>query len=137
MTNRVKQLRHMYGVSQTELAQAVGVSKRTIYSIEAENQNISISLARKIAVYFGCGVDDLFDYNDGTHSTTDKAVWFAHVARYTAQLTNKPIREIIRILDKSGLAERLISGYEMWHTQGYEYLAEMLSEELSELEVTT
>lgn len=132
MENKVKELRRMRGISQTALAEAVGVSKRTIYSIETENQNIGISLARKLAVYLGCGIDDLFDFHDGAHTTTDKAVWFAHVARYTSELMGRPIREAIKLLEKSGLAERLISGYEVWHTQGYEYLAEMLVDELRE-----
>lgn len=134
MRNKVKEYRHTYGVSQTALAEAVGVTKRTIYSIETENQNISVILARKLAVYFGCGIDDLFDFDDGAHTTTDKAIWFTHVVRYTAETLGKPIRETVKLLEKSGLAKLLITGYDMWHTQGYEYMAEMLTEELDKQE---
>ena len=136
MKNKVKEFRHKYGISQGALAQAVETTRRTIYAIEVENKDIHISLARKIAVHFGCGVDDLFDFEDNAHTLADKAVWFVHVVRYTAEITEKSIRETTKLLEKSGLAQAILSGYESWHTQGYEYMAEMLADELSELQAT-
>ena len=43
MKNRVKELRHQHGISQIVLADAIGVTKRTIYAIETENNDIHIS----------------------------------------------------------------------------------------------
>jgi putative transcriptional regulator len=83
MKNRLKELRNKHGLSQAALAEAVGTTKRTIYSIETENKDIHISLAHKLAVAFNCGIDDLFLFEDNTHSTTDKALWFVHVVRHT------------------------------------------------------
>ena len=132
MKNNVKNLRTMRGVSQTTLAEAIGTTKRTIYSIEVENKDIHISLAHKLAAYFGCSIDELFIFEDGTHTMADKAVWFVHIVRYIAEELNKSVRETVKLLEKSGLAERVLAGYDVWHTQGYEYMAEMLADELNQ-----
>ena len=130
MKSRVKELRNRRGLSQTALAEAVGTTKRTIYSIEAENKDIHVSLAHKLASEFNCGIDDLFVCEDGGHTTVDKALWFVHVVRYTAEEIGKSVRDTAKLLEHSGLATRVITGYDVWHTQGYEYMAEVLAEEL-------
>jgi len=40
------------------------------------------------------------------------------------------MRETAKLLERSGLASRVISGYDVWHTQGYEYTAEVLADKL-------
>jgi len=134
MKNNLKELRLKSGVSQTALAEAVGTTKRTIYSIETENQDIRISLAHKIATYLGCGIDDLYEFETNQHTTSDKAIWFVHVVRYVAEEIGKSIRDTAKALERTGLADSIISGYDVWHTQGYEYIAEMLSDELNKQE---
>ena len=133
MKNRLKELRNKRGLSQTALAETVGTTKRTIYSIEAENKDIHISLAYRLAAKLNCGIDDLFIHEDGAHTTVDKALWFVHVVRCTAEELGKPIRETAKLLEGSGLAKRVIAGYDVWHTQGYEYMAEVLAEELNKI----
>ena len=130
MKNRLKELRNKFGISQTTLAGAVGSTKRTIYSIEVENKDIHLSLARKLAAYFGCGIDDIFINENEAHTSADKAMWYVHVVRYTSEELNMPIWETAKLLERSGLANRVISGYDVWHTQGYEYMAEILSDKL-------
>lgn len=132
MENRLKELRNKHGISQAALAEAVGSTKRTIYSIEVENKDIHLSLARKLASYFGCSIDDIFMIADETHTTADKAMWYVHVVQYTSEELDKPIWETAKLLERSGLAKRIISGYDVWHTQGYEYMAEILSGKLKE-----
>ena len=131
MKNRVRELRNKRGVSQTELADAVDTTKRTIYAIEVENSDIRISLAGKLAAYFGCGIDDLYVFEDGRSTAIDKAMWYVHVVQYTAEALCKPVWETAKLLERSGLAKRVISGYDVWHTQGYEYMAEVLAEKLN------
>jgi len=130
MKNRLKELRNKYGISQTTLANAVGSTKRTIYSIEVENKDIHLSLARKLAAYFGCGIDDIFINESGAHTSVEKAMWYVHVVQYTSEELDMPIWETAKLLERSGLANRVISGYDVWHTQGYEYMAEILSDKL-------
>lgn len=64
MTNRLKEMRTQHNISQTALARAIGVTKRTIYSIEVENTDIRVSLAHKLAAYFGCAIEDIFINTD-------------------------------------------------------------------------
>jgi len=130
MNNNVKEMRNKRCMSQTALAEAIGTTKRTIYAIETENQDIHISLAHKLASCLGCGIDDLFVF-DNTPTATDKALWFTNVVRYTSEEIDKPIDETAKLLERSGLAQRIISGYPIWHTQGYEYMAEVLADELT------
>ena len=131
MKNNIKERRTKRGLSQTALADAIGTTKRTIYAIENENSDIHISLAHKLATFFGCSIDDLYEFEAKTPSITEKALWFSHIIRYTANELDKPIRDTIKLFEHNGIAERIINGYDVWHTQGYEYMAEMLSDELS------
>ena len=62
--NKLREYRTKLGDSQTVLAKAVGTTERVIYAIEAENQDIHLSLALKLAKYFACTVDDLFFFSD-------------------------------------------------------------------------
>lgn len=132
MKNKIKELRTEHRVSQSTLATAVGVTRRTIYAIEKEQKDIHVSLAHKLAEYFGCGIDDLFDFS--THTTVDKALWFTNVVGYTAAELNKPVSDTTKLLEHTGLAANIIKGYDVWHTQGYEYMAEMLADELNNLQ---
>ena len=132
MKNKLKEYRTKHGISQAALAEAVGSTKRTIYSIEVENKDIHLSLAHKLAAYFGCGIDDIFICEDGAYTTADKAMWYVHVVQYTSEELGKPIWETAKLLERSGLATRIISGYDVWHTQGYEYMAEILSGKIKE-----
>ena len=134
MKNRLKELRHKHGVSQAALAEAVGTSRRTVFAIEVENKDLHVSLARKLASHFGCGMDDMFIFEDGGHTAADKAMWYAYVVSYTAELLGETMYDTAKMLEHSGLAASIIEGYDVWHTQGYEYMAEMLTDELSELQ---
>jgi putative transcriptional regulator len=136
MKNNVRELRLKRGLSQTALANAVGTTKRTIYAIESENQDIRISLARRLAAVLKCSMDDLYAFEDGAVTTADKAMWYVHVVRYTSEELNRPIWETAKLLERSGLAKRVISGYDVWHTQGYEYMAEVLAEKLDKESVS-
>ncbi|MCL2045218.1 MAG: helix-turn-helix domain-containing protein [Oscillospiraceae bacterium] len=134
MKSKLKELRNKHGLSQGELAEAVGTTRRTIYSIESEDRDIHISLAYKLAAKLNCSIDDLF-YGDGTAPTAaDKAFWFVHIVRCTAEVLGKTIRDTTKLFERSGLGSRVIDGYDVWHTQGYEYMAEMLAEELIKFE---
>lgn len=57
----IKQLRREYGISQAQLAEAVGVSRQTIISIENERYVASLPLAYRIARHFGKTIEEVFD----------------------------------------------------------------------------
>ena len=61
MDNQVTERRNERDLSQGELAEAVDVTRQTINSIERERYDPSLELAFKMAAYFDCRVDDLFD----------------------------------------------------------------------------
>ena len=50
--------------TQEELAQAMGVSRQTIGSLENGRYNPSITLAIKLARFFGMTVEDIFIYEE-------------------------------------------------------------------------
>jgi len=58
--NRVKELRAKRGWTQQELADAVGVSRQSINSIERERYVPSLPLALEFARVFRCPTDDIF-----------------------------------------------------------------------------
>jgi putative transcriptional regulator len=58
--NRVKELRSARGLTQEQLAKAVGVSRQSINSIERERYVPSLLLALAFAKVFGCATDEIF-----------------------------------------------------------------------------
>jgi putative transcriptional regulator len=58
--NRVKELRTDRGWTQQQLAEAVGVSRQSINSIERNRYVPSLPLALSFARVFGCSTDDIF-----------------------------------------------------------------------------
>ena len=52
-------------ISQQELANALGVTRLTIHSIETGKFNPSVSLALKIAKYFNKTVEEIFNLYEG------------------------------------------------------------------------
>ncbi len=64
MRNRVRELRVERGLSQAELAAALGVSRQTVISIESGRYLPSLPLAFRIARFFKLSVDAMFDPDD-------------------------------------------------------------------------
>jgi putative transcriptional regulator len=58
--NRVKELRIERGWTQQQLAEAVGVSRQSINSIERDRYVPSLPLALTFARVFGCSTDKIF-----------------------------------------------------------------------------
>jgi putative transcriptional regulator len=58
--NRVKELRDKRGWTQQDLADAVGVSRQSINSIERERYVPSLPLALTFARVFGVSTDQIF-----------------------------------------------------------------------------
>jgi len=57
----VRALRAQKGLAQGELAEAMGVSRQTINSIENDRYTPSLPLAIALARYFGVAVEEMFD----------------------------------------------------------------------------
>ena len=62
--NKLAEWRSNAGLSQQELADAIGVSRKTISTIERRKFTPSVQIALKLARHFGCSVDDLFELGD-------------------------------------------------------------------------
>lgn len=60
MKNSVKTLREARQWSQGQLAEALGVSRQTVISIEKERYNPSLELAFSIAALFDCPIETIF-----------------------------------------------------------------------------
>ena len=61
MKNALRERREAAGLSQADLAAAVGVTRQTINAIERERYDPSIELAFRLADHFDCLIEDLFD----------------------------------------------------------------------------
>ncbi len=63
--NHVRERRAIAGMTQEELADACGVSRQSINSIERGKYIPSLPLALKLAQVFDCATDDLFERVEG------------------------------------------------------------------------
>jgi putative transcriptional regulator len=61
MKNSVRALRIQKDLAQGQLAEAMGVSRQTINSIEKERYTPSLPLALALARFFGVTVEEMFD----------------------------------------------------------------------------
>jgi putative transcriptional regulator len=61
MKNKVRELRMRKNLAQGQLAEAMGVSRQTINSIENERYTPSLPLAISLARFFGTTVEEMFD----------------------------------------------------------------------------
>lgn len=61
MKNKVKDYRNEQGLTQQELADAIGVSRQTIFAMETSRYIPSTILALKLARIFKKKVEDLFE----------------------------------------------------------------------------
>lgn len=64
MNNKIKELRKLNKVTQDDLAEAVGVTRQTIISLENGKYNASLQLAYKISRYFGKKIEDIFIFEE-------------------------------------------------------------------------
>jgi len=65
MKNTIKVQRAIHNLTQQELAEKIGVSRQTINAIESQKYVPSTSLALKLAGLFACGVEDIFELEEG------------------------------------------------------------------------
>ena len=66
MKNRLRVLRAEQQWTQTDLADALTVSRQTVHAIETGKYDPSLPLAFRIARVFGCKIEDVFeDEKDG------------------------------------------------------------------------
>lgn len=65
MKNQLEELRRQHAIRQEDLAQALGVSRQTVISLEKGKYNPSLALAFKLARYFNLSIEDIFDDSDG------------------------------------------------------------------------
>ena len=64
LDNRIRVYRAEHRLSQTDLANAIGVSRKTISTIEVGRFVPSTIIALKIARHFGVPVEDVFQLCD-------------------------------------------------------------------------
>lgn len=64
LSNRIRVLRAEQKISQSELAEAIGVSRKTISTIEVGRFTPSTVISLKLARYFGVPVEDVFQLSE-------------------------------------------------------------------------
>ena len=64
MKTRIQELRTEHKVTQSELADAVSVTRQTIISLEQGKYKASLILAHKIAQFFKLTIDDIFIFDE-------------------------------------------------------------------------
>lgn len=64
MKNKIEEIRKERGIRQEQLAKDMGVSRQTISSLETGRYNPSITLAYKLAKYFGLAIEEVFIFEE-------------------------------------------------------------------------
>ena len=64
MTNRVKELRKENNITQQQLADLLGITSRTVISLEKGDYNPSVLLAYKFSEVFNLYIVDVFIFDE-------------------------------------------------------------------------
>ena len=64
MKTKIQDFRKERGVTQSELADAVDVTRQTIISLESGKYKASLILAHKLAQFFNVTIEDLFVFDE-------------------------------------------------------------------------
>ena len=64
MTNRIKEFRARFNLTQDDLARKVGVRRETIVFLEKGKYNPSLKLAYDISKVFGITIEEVFLLNE-------------------------------------------------------------------------
>ncbi len=64
MKTRIQELRKQRGLSQEGLAEALGVTRQTVISLEKEKYVASLELAFKISRLFELPIEEIFLYKE-------------------------------------------------------------------------
>jgi len=62
--NRIAELRAARGLSQQQLADAIGVSRKTISTVETSRFTPSVVIALQMARYFEVPVEQIFSFDE-------------------------------------------------------------------------
>lgn len=66
IANQIRRLRFDHGeMTQSELAERIGMTRQTVAAIEAGKYSPSLEAAFRIARVFGAGVEEVFQWRDG------------------------------------------------------------------------
>lgn len=66
MKNKIQEMRKKQKITQSELADALEVTRQTIISLENGKYNASLMLAYKIAKYFHVTIEEVFIFEEDT-----------------------------------------------------------------------
>jgi putative transcriptional regulator len=64
MRNRLRVYRSMTNMTQSELAEKLGITRQTVLAIEKERFDPSLELAFKMARFFKVSIEDMFQYEE-------------------------------------------------------------------------
>jgi putative transcriptional regulator len=65
ITNHIRRLRFEHGeMTQSDLAERIGVTRQTIAAIEAAKYGPSLEAAFRIAQVFNASIEDVFEWNE-------------------------------------------------------------------------
>jgi putative transcriptional regulator len=65
IANQIRRLRFEHGeMTQSELAEKIGMTRQTVAAIEAGKYSPSLEAAFRIAHVFGASLDDVFQWNE-------------------------------------------------------------------------
>ncbi len=103
LSRRVKMIRIAKGVSQTDMAEAIGLSQTNLSNMESGRTAITIQNLFKIQKVLGCKMSDFFvDFDDETLKPVD--VKKSETARHTIELEDAVnILKLLKMVDIKGL----------------------------------
>lgn len=122
--NKIKQLRLQKGITQDALAKILNVSYQTISKWENDISMPDIQLLPEIAVYFGCTIDDLFDFSEQA-----KFERIENMLEMQEALTPEEFSQIDQFLKDQACKDS-------WKNDAFRLLAELYNHKADELRKT-
>jgi len=139
---KVKRLRRIKGVSQSQMAEALGISPSYLNLIEHNRRRLTVALLFQIASYFGVEPGELAD-SDESQLTGDLMELFGDELFAESDLTNQDIRDlassnpaaakaVLRLFDKYRQMQSAPRGLDAVPPSAYHIATEAVSDFVQE-----
>jgi transcriptional regulator with XRE-family HTH domain len=95
----IAQLRKEQGMTQVELARALGVSQQTVFAYELGDRRVTVPLLAKLAKTFAISVEELMGVAKPRASKQRRSPKIMRHAERIQQLTKTQQRFVVKIID--------------------------------------
>lgn len=98
--NRIRQIRHIQGVSQEELALAAGINRSFMGQLERGEKNATVKTIEKVCIVLGVTLHEFFAFEYGIPESRNETNTYIKISSMLKQLDDRQASQLLDIMKK-------------------------------------